>query len=761
MGHDVFVSHSAKDKVTADAVCAVLESKGIRCWVAPRDITPGKDWGESIIEAIKGARVMVLIFSTNANNSPQIKREVERAVNKGIPVIPLRIEDVVPTASLEYFLSTPHWLDAFTPPLEKHLQHLAQVVQQIVDVAGTPVAATLPSPPPVKGALPGKNEPTRIGPAKRRKSKTVWLAAAALLTLSLGFGGWYFSMHLPAENLRKAKQAQMELEQKQKEAARQQQLAEEKRQEAEKEHLANARGFASIKTIPAGANVVIDSEPVQQSPALFKSLKLGKHDVSITMDGYESFTGEVEIKENDVATLDHSLVRSKGTLALKSTPNGINYSLTGGTDLGQRNDLTGTTPATIENLPTGDYQVEFQRDGWPSATKEIRVERNATAKVEQQYVPGTVEVTSEPSGASVLQNGSLLGVTPLTVTNLPPGEIGFELQMAGYSSTNITGMVKTGGKIVLKAGFAPGTVEVTSEPTGASVLQNGKTLGNTPLTLKNLPPGQLSLELQMAGYSPTNVVGTVRGGETVTMAARLHQPVEDFIGKWDFLHSGSRMVIKAAGIDSECDFSEDFFQFKESADGELVLAESRTAMTMTINSGITKGSSVVSEMSYPPGEVRMTTKIPSSGGGMFGMVAAAASQDMTGTISYTTRYLPEKNMVSVSSHSVIGATAVDKQEIYVLDSTKTKLVLFRIPVGKQQLDAMQSVQPPIVNWVTTADQITDDLINRAIQAHMRTDASGYVGEPTYAVKVSASDMRESTTPVSQPFAPSIQPHAKW
>jgi len=132
MAYDVFVSYSSKDKPTADAVCAVLESHGIRCWVAPRDILPGRDWGGSIIEAIKGARAMVLVFSANANTSTQIKREVERAVSKGIPVIPLRIEDVTPTETLEYFLSTPHWLDAFTPPLEQHLEYLVDVVQKII-----------------------------------------------------------------------------------------------------------------------------------------------------------------------------------------------------------------------------------------------------------------------------------------------------------------------------------------------------------------------------------------------------------------------------------------------------------------------------------------------------------------------------------------------------------------------------------------------------------------------------------------------------
>jgi TIR domain-containing protein/putative peptidoglycan binding protein len=146
MAHDVFICYSARDKPTADAVCAVLESEGVRCWIAPRDILPGVDWGESIIDAINDAQVMVLIFSSHANAAQsQIKREVERAVNKGMSVIPLRIEDVLPTKSLEYFLSSPHWLDAFTPPLEDHARSLAGSIKRLLDKrAGT----TTESPPP-------------------------------------------------------------------------------------------------------------------------------------------------------------------------------------------------------------------------------------------------------------------------------------------------------------------------------------------------------------------------------------------------------------------------------------------------------------------------------------------------------------------------------------------------------------------------------------------------------------------------------------
>jgi uncharacterized membrane protein YeaQ/YmgE (transglycosylase-associated protein family) len=135
MAFDAFVSYSQQDKAYADAACAKLEAEGIRCWIAPRDIVHGMDWGEAIIDAIRGAKVMVLIFSAHANASPQIKREVERAVHRGIAIVPVRVEDVTPTKSLEYFISSAHWLDAITPPLEMHLKQLAVSVKTLVQMA--------------------------------------------------------------------------------------------------------------------------------------------------------------------------------------------------------------------------------------------------------------------------------------------------------------------------------------------------------------------------------------------------------------------------------------------------------------------------------------------------------------------------------------------------------------------------------------------------------------------------------------------------
>lgn len=145
MAHDVFISHSAKNKTTADAVCAMLESVGIRCWIAPRDVLPGMEWGECIIDAIEQARVMVLIFTAEANTSPQIHREVERAVTHGVAILPLRIEDVLPGKALEYFIGNVHWLDALTPPLEAHLKQLAGTIQVLL--SRMPPREAEPTPP--------------------------------------------------------------------------------------------------------------------------------------------------------------------------------------------------------------------------------------------------------------------------------------------------------------------------------------------------------------------------------------------------------------------------------------------------------------------------------------------------------------------------------------------------------------------------------------------------------------------------------------
>ena len=202
MAHDVFISYAHQDRTVANAVCATLEAHGIRCWIAPRDILPGSDWGAAIIDAIQEAKALVLIFSSNSNDSDQIKREIERTVHQGIAVIPFRIEDVLPNKTLEYFISTQHWLDALTPPLEDHMAHLAETITVLLEKKSSkekplpaggeaPAPSQPPSQPEVK--VPEEHPSTILASAPPRQIPWIPLVSVVglLLVLVVAGGVWW------------------------------------------------------------------------------------------------------------------------------------------------------------------------------------------------------------------------------------------------------------------------------------------------------------------------------------------------------------------------------------------------------------------------------------------------------------------------------------------------------------------------------------------------------------------------------------------
>ncbi len=161
--HKVFICYSHHDVGYAQSTCRALEGADIRCWMAPRDISPSKDWAEEIIDAISSAAIMVLVLSSSSNDSPQVRREVERAISKNVPVLPLRVEDVLLSKSLEYFISTQQWLDAFTAPFEAHLENLRICVLDVLQGPSTDGSSlrVLPTARPAAGRAAAASAPVR------------------------------------------------------------------------------------------------------------------------------------------------------------------------------------------------------------------------------------------------------------------------------------------------------------------------------------------------------------------------------------------------------------------------------------------------------------------------------------------------------------------------------------------------------------------------------------------------------------------------
>jgi hypothetical protein len=168
MAHDVFLSYSYQDKTSADAVCHSLEAKGVRCWIAPRDVIPGEDWQQSILDAIAESRAVILLFTGHTNQSENVKKEVSAAFDSNSMVIPFLLEDVKPQGSLKYHLIGVHWLDAYAPPLEEHVAHLAKIIQNLPAKDGEdpppPAPIPIPMPPPLPSPPPPPAPEPRPGP---------------------------------------------------------------------------------------------------------------------------------------------------------------------------------------------------------------------------------------------------------------------------------------------------------------------------------------------------------------------------------------------------------------------------------------------------------------------------------------------------------------------------------------------------------------------------------------------------------------------
>ena len=172
---DAFVSYASPDRDAALRIVEFLEGEGVSCWVAPRDVSPGTEYGEAIIRGIEDSRVLVLILSEDSNNSQFVRKEVERAVSKVKPVLPVRIREVAPSGSLEFFIASAQWIDAFKTPMESQLTPLVQAIRGLVGPVGAPAAA------PVRSTS---------GPLVRRISATAIAVGVFFGLLAAGATTW-------------------------------------------------------------------------------------------------------------------------------------------------------------------------------------------------------------------------------------------------------------------------------------------------------------------------------------------------------------------------------------------------------------------------------------------------------------------------------------------------------------------------------------------------------------------------------------------
>jgi TonB family protein len=222
--------------------------------------------------------------------------------------------------------------------------------------------------------------------------------------------------------------------------------------EVEAARLAKLPGILAIDTVPSGASVSVDGAAPIKTPVKLDGLAPGTHRVHISLEAYDPVDLSAEIqgsKTTDLGVL--TLAHLFGSLDLSSSPDGLAYAIHPANDPSGKPIRTGTTPATLDDIPHGSYVVTFSRPGCKDHPEGVTVDRGTKSQVTTKYLDGSLELTSDPSGAQVYKDGEFLGTTPLTLHNLTPRTANFDLTLPGYDSTPIACAIPEGDTLRFSA----------------------------------------------------------------------------------------------------------------------------------------------------------------------------------------------------------------------------------------------------------------------------------------------------------------------
>lgn len=268
---------------------------------------------------------------------------------------------------------------------------------------------------------------------------------------------------------------------------------------------------------PAGALVRVDNTDRGATPLILTDLVPGPHLVQISKANYRDVFETVAVEPGVCKTVSPTLTPLTGLLLVTSTPPGCDVALKGVS--------LGATPLLVTTLDSGTYRLAVSSPGYQ--TKEVDVTIEGRTPVKQDVVlmsdSGTLDVTSDPSGAEVLANGISRGRTPCRVDRIPGGSVTIEVKADGFQPQSQSVSLAAGEvqKIDAKLKPLPGTLRVVSIPDGARVYINDEFKGETPYDLANAQPGSYRVRVEKPGHEPMARDVSIEKGAALTEEFRL------------------------------------------------------------------------------------------------------------------------------------------------------------------------------------------------------------------------------------------------
>jgi serine/threonine protein kinase len=254
------------------------------------------------------------------------------------------------------------------------------------------------------------------------------------------------------------------------------------------------QGFVTIGSKPEGAIVKSNGRELGQTPLIKYQLPVGQQVLDLEFPGYQPRPVAVDITKDSTNNLGQIiLVRDVGQFVIKTNPSGVPFQI-----IDSENRVTsGISPLTVENMPTGKYQVKIQRPGWPEVDEDVDLAANASVAIQHTFQGANVSLKSDPSGATIYLAGVAIGKTPLSY-NLPLGQVELTSKIGSLAPVTQRFTPDPDGGSVMEFKHTYGLVSITSDRADAEVLIGGINLGHVPIE-GILPPGKHQVIVRVSG----------------------------------------------------------------------------------------------------------------------------------------------------------------------------------------------------------------------------------------------------------------------
>jgi cysteine-rich repeat protein len=280
-------------------------------------------------------------------------------------------------------------------------------------------------------------------------------------------------------------------------------------------------GSINAKTTPSGASLYIDGILNGVTPIIVKNVTKGSHGIRLFKSGYLSYNSIVTVNSGQETTINENLTVVPGSINAKSTPSGARVYLNG--------TLKGVTNTTITDVAPGSYLVKMSKQDYKSYEKNITITSGQVTIVSSilTILPGLINATSNPTGATVYLDNVYKGTTPKNITGISPGNHTLKFTKTDYFNytTSVDVFAGTAKNLDVTLSYSLGGIHVTSTFSGANISVDGVYKGTTPKNITGLTQGNHTVKFAKYGYyGSTMVIGVIASNNQSVLGTLIAMP---------------------------------------------------------------------------------------------------------------------------------------------------------------------------------------------------------------------------------------------